>query len=460
MADSISAMEELASIAGQQGVFVFDAQLLNISPVIYRHLNARSVPMCPDNETPNDHVRLALLALDILRYSHNRHRGGSSDVLIDLCRKAPIWRWVKFFFEGWIAERYVGNREDADFRVKVWDTVTHFVTEFASALRFRSAVGSVPDLTSMIARMWIKSAEEHYPMDLSNEGLHTIITSFDDKSLSKRKKFWDIFEDPRRNAASHIFETLTRHSRESPVSYVTLYKTTFNILSIISNSEYVFRSSLATGSVKAIALVLSRLTSHKWRAPAGSIDHHATQVCLLRCAEFLERAFQDGPSWIAEALNQHLIISIFKSHEYLALEFVEHRSQGESPRSDLHNIYGNLLDLVITRTLYPSVLREVNRSIATVEARGLSFDENTHSELSDAWDQLKLVAKRRWDWKSYQLSDNKICSSAEVSRCITWLVVHSVTHRRMSVSKSCTSPYTHTPQALLFKMSRRPILFS
>lgn len=185
----------------------------------------------------------------------------------------------------------------------------------------------------------------------------------------------------------------------------------------------VHRSLLLNRSVPWMAKVLTLVVSRAQTA--------FQTTCALRvayhCSEYLVRIFQEGATWMAQALEGRLLISIFKSSHLVSIPHRPPRAalRAESP---LKKLYTDMFQSLTLHLLHESVLRGVVRSIKTLQANGLEDRFRTSmkqgSPLWDAWLRLKQEALQRYEDRTLYRGLN-VCHNVRQFKSTTIRVVPS-----------------------------------
>lgn len=419
MAGSLNAMVELSHLAHQ----LSDEKLYQIFPVILKHLNHGDVPTALQGTgDPGARVKLGLLSLSIIRRASQSGSNPISvkarDVIARFCQQhwRIFLRWIDFFIDNWGGRQHdqSSGQEGADFREEVWTTLTYFFAQIVNAPLLENDLDSLPDLIERVVRLWLVAAEtDDRRMDELARILQTIVVSCGKGNRVTRRQLVKTVDDPHHKVVDILFRTITRQSQQPQIRHGTFKDTLCIAVQSAEFSKNFFRSSLQGGlAITVLTSAMTRLSSKKQQIPIDSQVFSMAQFCFYFCALYLLRCFDECHSWITEALEGRLLVSMLKSRRFIP---------PDSPNFDnpnpLGKAYEDILDGVTSHLLYPDVLREVIRSTRTAEARELDFDIGQTQGLWDLWSCLRDEARRRKSWRSdtYLPSRYNICGNEKVN---------------------------------------------
>lgn len=430
LAGSASALDELSFVSDR----LSDAQLLDLFPIILRHINRKNIPKDsnPKTRSPDTRVRLALSSLTIVRRAQWQADVtlGFRDVVVRFCREnwLTLWAWVELF-GGWVDKDYVGTREGGldEYRQEVYDMVLFFFADVAPATEYESLLDSVPFLVPMMARIWLLEAASpvyHRRMNFIIDALRKLLSK--DSRPPKptmMQRFIRYMEASNYEAVTVLLDGITRLSKQAHTPYFHLgLKAALHIVVICSqDSDRFFRSLLARRSTPIFASVMADLTSHRRQTMIYTEDEMSEmELSLEVCTGYFLKCCDSGPTWVAEAIEGRLIISIFKSRRFLSPK-PQILSEKGRLESRLQVLFVALLNSIRAHLLYPFILQGAIRSIKTVESRGLELDSEKNKDLWESWTMLKDEALRRRRWKSdvYIPARYNLCSNKKVKSILT-----------------------------------------
>lgn len=366
------------------------ATLAQILPVVLHHLSYLDLQEADGStEHPSAKVRLIYLSLAALA-----NRPGVE--LSRFCKLewSRVWTWVVFFLEGWV-EQEVVTPEGLDFKEKVWTTSTLLLYNLVSRTEFddefRTLMGSKREFISLVTSMWLFAAESGHTSKLYASAILERILPASDAAW--REQCINAMGDPRHDAAALLIGDILQESSKSEMDSASLRGTLFLIIRATLDSPRLFRAFLAKRSMSWLSFAMARLTSHKQSSALTNFDElHIRTGCLLTCSLYILHCFEEGLTWIVEALKGRLIISLFKSRR-----FILHDSTTHAPgfQTRLKDSYADLLNRITQYMVYRSVRHEVNRSIKTIDRLGLEEHLEKSGVLWDAWVVLRNEAKLR-----------------------------------------------------------------
>lgn len=430
LAGSSSALKELSYVSDH----LSDSQLLDIFPLILRHINRRNIPKHSgfDSRSPDTRVRLALSSLTIVRRAQWEVdvKLGFRDLVVQFFREnwLTLWAWVELF-GGWVDETYVGTREGGldDYRQDVFDMVLFFFADVAPAKEYRSLLDSIPFLVPLMTRIWLLEAaspSHHRRMNFILDALRKLLRIDPTPGKpSTMQRFIQHMGTSNYAPISVLLNTIPRLSKQAHIPYFQLgLNAALQIVVACSqDSSRFFRSLLARRSTPIFASVMADLTSRRRQATAYTEDEMSDmEMALEMCTGYFLKCCDDGPTWVAEAIEGRLIMSIFKSRRFLSPK-PQMLSEKGRLESRLQVLYVALLNSIRAHLLYPFILQGAVRSITTVESRGLELDSEKNKDLWESWMMLKDEALRRRRWKSdvYIPSRYNLCSSKKVKSFLT-----------------------------------------
>lgn len=477
MTGSLAAMDELLTIIHE----LSDLQLMQVCPIVLQHISIGNIPTTPqaNNEIPDKPVQLALRAFEILAEARVKDHSVPRATLVRFHQQnwLEFLPWIEFFVEKLELQQNIkiiqsGGRKDImmrEFLVRTLNALAFFLG-ITAKVALRPGSRTPHRLSPMILRIWLiaMATNQEEALRGSSDHLRSLLMIFQAAETPAREQFARCVEDPRYNAVPVIVRALRQESRRSLIPSISLKCTLAIALYSAKYSNKFLRSSLVAGSISVIVSVLSRSTSHHNQLlPTDTEDFADVQFSLCMCADFMLECFDEGPTYIAEALEKHILISILKSSSFLQANHVIGAMPTDSSGVRLEDHYAGLFEYLINHLLYPSVLREIIRSLKTAEVRGLKFDSQQNKTISAQWEVLKTEALRRKAWRSdvYMVSPRNVLCSSEQVRCHTVFCHLFVLTRlpfRLAVSTlwSVSGPSPKHGHKLLLAMSGGDLLLT
>ncbi len=143
-------------------------------------------------------------------------------------------------------------------------------------------------------------------------------------------------------------------------------------------------------------------------------DFETSKGIISLCASYLSGTFADQFTWVGEALQAHLFLSIMKCQAYFMLTgggYTPDRTTGNT----LNDVLVHLLNEVNCHSVIRAVLRQ---AIREVEWHPFSLEngiEKDAPKLWEAWARLKKAVGTRMEMrKNYLWRDKAECMNAEV----------------------------------------------
>lgn len=325
-----------------------------------------------------------------------------------------IWEWCVWLIAT-VIEKDASTEAECRFQENIHAIIPYLALDLVLCRNPESTKSILrsPGFFATIASLWIRSVRNNnsaalirtsasmallHSLKLPDKGLHSLLINTPDaiilctnhvmQSARKRPTELKLLSGPLvflRHCISYYFATLV-HFPFSPAA-------------------------------SAMALVMLRLTSPNLRLvphTPGMGKEEASQVeiismCLLTCSSFLNRSiYLRGCISVDEALDGDVLKSLLRTFAFLESNSLEH------PRNLLlQNV--KLIQYFTCYSLYPSVLRKLDRSLERIESFGLERYVPTIGPFSDAWKLLRLTVAQRIDrMTQFWLTEHHLCCNKHV----------------------------------------------
>lgn len=372
--------------------------LWDVLPVIYHHLSQDFLET-PSSGIGHDHfpyeVQFKTLAvlhlgiqptqLDISRIS--RTLQGHWDV---------IWKWCRFFIEGYIDRRGTSPKT----RARLHIVVIGLLLKLSKCTEFIPSLVSTPSFIPSVTRVWkaelgwyieqpthssvlvlICLIRHHHPSDMYLQ----IVMS----SLGSSCDEFSALCIERVNATSSMRPRITACNLEADIA----------ILCFAGEDPLLYRSLMAADAISALTQAMARLTSH-----TRVFDNDpASRACLQLSATFVTKCMNlDGTDQVFLALRGRILLSIFKTQP-IRLE----KWTGSAPELQIvhdnvnvfNNIYTETLKAITPYLTFRHVLHHAVKSMKTISTldleRKLEIVIPRHMTFWDAWATFKQYCTDR-----------------------------------------------------------------
>lgn len=371
----------------------------SVLPIILHHIS-QPIPESPKRVTSGASIGLQHYSLVALTHLL---RSPVDLTAYRFCQEhwRKIWAWAKYFLEKLIVKN-IEVLEDVDFdlpyaiqgsyglsRGTIWTwslRLFHFLAVYKPPtvpIDYLALMVSTSGLITVIARVWIIAAQEDHPTLTEASTLLVCLHRPDVATKDMHMEFRKIIEHSSSEIVTICIRRLNeRLHREPEPDCSTMVKMVMFMQHCSRNSTKLYRAFIAeksiTYAIQAMALVSSRM-----RNLVGQ-DLENAWLCMGRCAEYLVDCFQEGQTWIKQAVEGRVLISMFKSLPRGQDPAVQAIYEGSTTKQ----IYARLFVVVTTFLPYKSVLQAVQRSIQTIDNRHLSSRLPRSGPLWEAWDSL------------------------------------------------------------------------
>ncbi len=176
---------------------------------------------------------------------------------------------------------------------------------------------------------------------------------------------------------------------------------------------------LASNSVPWTCRLMRHICSHR-RMSRDQDDRELRLGTGLLClsSENLMNAFYENYTWVAQALQCHLLQTLMRCQP-----FVERFGDADNAPHTLKGTFTDVINTINTFLLYRPVVRQARKALDRIECLEVSgwIDSIPESDsLGLAWTQLKKAVASTWNTRDYHVSeqDNLECMNGEVC---TWI---------------------------------------
>ncbi len=179
---------------------------------------------------------------------------------------------------------------------------------------------------------------------------------------------------------------------------------------------------LASNSVPWTCRLMRHFCSHRvmerLSRDQGDLELRLGTGLLCLSSEYLMNTFYENYTWVAQALQYHLIQTLMRCQP-----FVERFGDADNGPHTFKGTFTALINKINTFLLYRPVTRQARKALDRIECLEVSgwIDSIPESDsLGLAWKQLKKAVAFRWNTRDYHVSeqDNLECMNDEVC---TWI---------------------------------------
>ncbi|KAL0068281.1 hypothetical protein AAF712_004668 [Marasmius tenuissimus] len=332
-----------------------------------------------------------------------------------------IWPWIKAFSKGTLDAPSSAISKNG-ITITFLETLPLLLTYPVRSPHctnlhddLESILNSTPEVLAVATEMWLYSheaglANTEIAESLSNASDILLETHMKhDKALSIRMKgkVWVELEralnQPRWDIPHFLMAQIVHFAGKPRIDCVGLRSALLfmNALpkSASNSTMFGFNSFLAKDGIQWLCKIYARLSSPTYSQPVPTntqFDHVA--VCLLQCLAFIYHAVYSNAYSLIPALDDGLLVSIFKTQEILLED--TRRTRGTTCDSVIMGCC-LILDLIATRLVHRSILVWVLHSIRRVQALDLDSDDYMDRFAGDnerfriLWSTVKQEAWRR-----------------------------------------------------------------
>ncbi|KAK7464248.1 hypothetical protein VKT23_006413 [Stygiomarasmius scandens] len=375
--------------------------------LIYKDLKG-APPSSPNPSHPDTNMEHALQALTLLAYSESAIWKSAEESW------KLIWPWCSFFADTFILNQRQLPRtvEGVNFRDDALCTVYPLLANLIKLpgnVAFRAVIRPFSRISHMLTKSWLYAAENHH---ISLPYISMAWVKHQSLSMNEMLGEWDSaeFEEIAYASPHYLAVTALRtviYETLQPKIDIMSMNGAFSIIAESQMHNELRQALLAHELPRWIAYAMRHIISQsatEYLNLTSSLSVHSDHMESIRNIAFLLSEIIDSVTWIIQALDEQLILTIFKSKRswgFCAL----HKPTAMS----LEQVYAKLLRALVPFLYNRSVFRAVVHSIRRVEHLGLDADmpkvfSKTTSEVWDAWHALRVsvanMRKTRSDYKS------------------------------------------------------------
>lgn len=384
-----------------------DSTFPQLLPVLCHNIRTLDTPSMDTNATVRHHsLVIAKECFRPIQASLSKKHRHAKAIVDQIAAVVPhICRWIIYFYWSYFLNattKAVLTSEIVDLRDQFKDILVALIDILS--VTFASVMRASPGFIKCMTRVWI-----HFDSNIESATAASCWDVVDalayDESAESNKihsEFVDVLNESADVVAYNCMRRIILDLQLPPVHAITLRDHISIIAQYSTCSDTLRRSFLRAKSVRWCCRLMSHLASR--RNPVDVIEHFPTMGCVSVCCHVLAESFQDGYSWVAEALDHHLLESILKCQPLLD------SNADVNKKDDTESLLIALLDLVNSYLIYRPVLRSARRSIRHILETSLEDDFDQDGPLWDAWDRLKDVYDLRWETR-------EDLAAQEVTRC-------------------------------------------
>jgi hypothetical protein len=358
-----------------------------VLPIIYQHLDVSKIPSNPGSSGPDKATEIAQMSLFALFQGIDDERLETPRIVSNLLDHWPmIWDWSSFLVTQYVEKDT--SKMDEGFRFKVHFITTSLFSLLASQPELCRTMASTPGLVSMMTRLWISESDIGDRPVFASSALRHLLVQFD---MTCIRDFMVTISGNESDVAKMCLQRVEKALSGPTINDLELCGVIGMILCSAGNHQ-LSHALLANHSISVIARVMSRLTCGK---PPYSVS---LMTCLKYCTMYLESflPYTDGFTWIIQAVEGHLIMTILTSEPLLKWD------RARIDPDDIEQEYTNLLRNIIAPYLvYRSVLRQVAKSVKKAKALNLDSRMRKSGPLWDAWLLFKQLVEERMEIKAF-----------------------------------------------------------
>ncbi|KAG7086023.1 hypothetical protein E1B28_003545 [Marasmius oreades] len=352
----------------------------------------------PDHFKPD--VYNSMMAL--VRITEALKRKSLTTVQLVTRHWTQLWPWIKTFARLALDKPFFTKQgyEFVESFLSMSTVLFLYTMHQPSPGDFMHEVGTVlsatPEILGLATEMWLlatrmdhQSLQNHY----DSVGLHLECYLHANAQVKKEveKHFKRVlFSSPQEVSRSVVKGIICLATPKQVLCY-TLQSLLifFQELSCTYPAEF-FQLSLAHDGLRWTGYVITKLASPKKYYENCFFDD--ITICIAKCLQFIISCIRFDSSAAAEALEEDIIPSMFKSRDMI-LDDVEIRGVGG--RNGLAAHYADFLVLLSQRLLHREILVRVIRSIRKVQRLDLEEGFRDVPRVWDEWVALRNEALRR-----------------------------------------------------------------
>ncbi|KAL0575929.1 hypothetical protein V5O48_006039 [Marasmius crinis-equi] len=189
------------------------------------------------------------------------------------------------------------------------------------------------------------------------------------------------------------------------------------IMMCIPHERDVYHGILSNHVVKWLTATLSHVASHFDSIPGG--DMKMLSAVFATCCVYIKKAFQDGYTWIAEALDGHILYTMCKILAKLTMSCTDEMMS--ELLIDASKKFAETASSIIFFVFYRSVFIRTIRDLKRIRDSGLLDVLSEESPFVDAMETLWVEAlemKKRM--RHFDSERGEICMNVQASPSFLW----------------------------------------
>ncbi|KAK0460404.1 uncharacterized protein EV420DRAFT_209414 [Desarmillaria tabescens] len=428
---SLPALERLVSIVEDD-----ENTFPQIFSVFRYRLRNTSVPnswLDPDQPHQSIIVARSCLKAIALGFQIKNKTPLRPDLIPQISEVLPnVLSWFMYFMKFYLLDKADALPEFDSAEDELTFNTMRLIADLSEIPSFVQILGHFPDFMRVITEVWILTSANDLNMAQATG------RAVQNMTFDTNEPWLNDFDQVLRTTSISVANPclgrliLQIHSREP--DYYVLKRCMMTMFNFSANSPPVKRAFLAADGVRWTCQLLRRLSSRKLVLSMTMDDFETSKGIISLCASYLSGAFTDQFTWVAEALQDHLLLSIMKCQPYFMLAGGGH-TPDRTTGNTLNDVLVHLLNEVNCHSIIRAVLRQATRAVTEVEWHPLSIEKGIEKgapRLWEAWTRLKKVIATRMEMRKHYLwRDKAECMNAE-----------------------CTLPPQVTPEATLPPLKR------
>ncbi|KAK0229746.1 hypothetical protein EDD85DRAFT_122614 [Armillaria nabsnona] len=410
---SLPALERLVSIVEDD-----EDTFPQFLPVFRHRLRNTSVPnswLDPDQPHQSIIVARSCLKAIALGFQIKNKTPLRPDLIPQISEVLPnVLSWFMYFMKFYLLDKADALPEFDSGEDELTFNMMRLVADLSEIPSFVHILGRFPNFMRVITEVWIlTSANDLNVAQATGRAIQNMTFDTNEPWLD------DFTQVLHTTSISVAFPCLVRlilqiHSREP--DYYVLKRCMMTMFNFSANSPPVKRAFLAADGVRWTCQLLRRLSSRKLVLSMTMDDFETSKGIISLCASYLSGAFEDQFTWVGEALQAHLLLSIMKCQPYFMLAGGGH-TPDRTTGNTLNDVLVHLLNEVNCHSVIRAVLRQATRAIREVEWHPFSLEKGIEKDapkLWKAWARLKKAVGTRMEMrKNYLWRDKAECMNAE-----------------------------------------------
>ncbi|SJL13265.1 uncharacterized protein ARMOST_16704 [Armillaria ostoyae] len=300
-----------------------------------------------------------------------------------------VLSWFMYFMKFYLLDKADALPEFDSGEDELTFNMMRLVADLSEIPSFVQILGRFPNFMRVITEVWIlTSANDLNVAQATGRAIQNMTFDTNEPWLD------DFTQVLHTTSISVAFPCLGRlilqiHSREP--DYYVLKRCMMTMFNFSANSPPVKRAFLAADGVRWTCQLLRRLSSRKLVLSMTMDDFETSKGIISLCASYLSGAFADQFTWVGEALQAHLLLSIMKCQPYFMLAGGGH-TPDRTTGNTLNDVLVHLLNEVNCHSVIRAVLRQATRAIREVEWHPFSIEKGIEKDapkLWEAWARLK-----------------------------------------------------------------------